>query len=67
MNGKIFSAVAKQGMPGNLTANCSRFPRAPVDQEPQKPAGFTAKRLQNSAQGGGLAEPWVLNVKRGPL
>jgi hypothetical protein len=27
---------------------------------------FTAKRLQNSAQGGGFAEPWVFNVKGGP-
>jgi hypothetical protein len=28
----------------------------------QKPVGFTAKRLQDSAQGGGFAEPWVFNI-----
>jgi hypothetical protein len=29
----------------------------------QEPVG-TAKRLENLAQDGGLAEPWVFNVKR---
>ena len=27
--------------------------------------GFTAKRLQNLAQGGGFAEPWVCHIKAG--
>jgi hypothetical protein len=29
----------------------------------QEPVGFTAKRLQDSAQGGGFAEPWVSVTK----
>jgi hypothetical protein len=30
-----------------------------VRNSAHEPVGFTAKRLQDSAQGGGFAEPWV--------
>jgi hypothetical protein len=35
--------------------------------QPEESVGFTAKRVQNLAQGGGFAEPWVPATKSAQL